>query len=1157
MPIPEWLAAVPEEEWRHWLEDMPSHLAETGQTEHLYTLLTTLDFPLAKIETVGVEQLIADYARAKKLEAISEDSTLQKIADALRASIVRLQQAPDELWNQVKGRSDIAMHTNHPRPVPRLDFRCATLTSADPALLYILHGHTDNITACALSADGKRVLSASSDGTLRLWDTTSGETVRILQGHTGSVTACALSANGQVALSGGQDGTLRLWSTERSETVRILQGHTGSVTACALSANGQVALSGDEKGMLRLWDTERLETLHIWSFPYTKVMRCALSREGKLALSYSVDLTLPLRSTHTLRLWDSTSGEMAHIWKIPLFWAVADCALSADGQRVLVASNLLGFSAKLEIWNAISGRKVRKLKGFKGVVGSCALSDDGHLALSGSRVAYLGTMIESQSRQSRLLALLSSFWIFDNYEGSTLRVWDTKSGKTLCILQGHKDSVAFCAFSADGKLALSASSKLVDDGTSLADPSEHRVLRLWNTASNEASYTQERYSNPVAGCVLSANGHRALTFAKGDRRLRVWDTASGQTLHILQHRQSVASCALSADGRLALSVCYDSRLRLWDTESGKVLRSWMYHIIGMKDCALSADGRWALSLRVDGFLYLWDTTNGQTLTQFLPEEKPDEGYRRWTFNFAGKGFALSADGCRALFVSKDGALQIWNRGDIQALSIIEESLNNVDNWAMSADGQRVLAAAEDGTLRIWNTESGHVLHILKGHTGIVPMCALNANGHLALSASWDRTLRLWDTTSGQEIMRWTHDIALCSCSLSADGRVAVSGDIDGGVHFLEVVGATRTEDIAAAKLPVSWLAENSQSKSGLLRRLFMKKEAEGKKGEVNKQRNLGQEGPKEPMEGSEDRNRDRFDKLPERARRVLSLAQEEAQRFQHNYIGTEHLLLGLVREGEGGAAKILNNLGVELNKVRSAVEIIVGSGDRIVLREIDLDPSAKKVIKIATDEARCLNHAYIGTEHLLLGLVREGESIAAAVLQSQGINLEEARTQTLQMLHQQKREEEVKATMIEVIAESVRIKQETSERVVILKATKQERYLFIWIAHPEAYAIAINLQDTSTSSTLLPHDVLINVIDALDAKLERVEIWDLQEDIFRGRLVLDADGRRLQINARPGDAIAVALRVGAPIFVAEQVMKEAGILLPDTPDESSSFDAQT
>jgi ATP-dependent Clp protease ATP-binding subunit ClpC len=145
---------------------------------------------------------------------------------------------------------------------------------------------------------------------------------------------------------------------------------------------------------------------------------------------------------------------------------------------------------------------------------------------------------------------------------------------------------------------------------------------------------------------------------------------------------------------------------------------------------------------------------------------------------------------------------------------------------------------------------------------------------------------------------------------------------------------------------------------------------------------------------------DRFDKFTERARRVLTLAQEEALRFNHNYIGTEHLLLGLVREGEGVAAKVLANLGVELNKVRSAVEFIIGRGDRAVMGEIGLTPRAKKVIELAVDEARRLGHQYIGTEHLLLGLVREGEGIAAGVLESLGVSLDKVRAEVTRILSQ-------------------------------------------------------------------------------------------------------------------------------------------------------------
>ncbi len=144
----------------------------------------------------------------------------------------------------------------------------------------------------------------------------------------------------------------------------------------------------------------------------------------------------------------------------------------------------------------------------------------------------------------------------------------------------------------------------------------------------------------------------------------------------------------------------------------------------------------------------------------------------------------------------------------------------------------------------------------------------------------------------------------------------------------------------------------------------------------------------------------RFEKFSERARRVLSLAQEEAQRFNHNYIGTEHILLGLVRETDGVAARVLSSLNVELSKIRSAVEFIIGRGERPSPGDIGLTPRAKKVIELAVDEARRLSHHYIGTEHLLIGIMREGEGVAAGVLESLGVSLDKVRSETTRILNQ-------------------------------------------------------------------------------------------------------------------------------------------------------------
>ncbi len=144
----------------------------------------------------------------------------------------------------------------------------------------------------------------------------------------------------------------------------------------------------------------------------------------------------------------------------------------------------------------------------------------------------------------------------------------------------------------------------------------------------------------------------------------------------------------------------------------------------------------------------------------------------------------------------------------------------------------------------------------------------------------------------------------------------------------------------------------------------------------------------------------KFDRFTKKARQVLTYAQEEAQLMNHGYIGTEHLLLGLVREQTGIPAKILHDLGVDLQKTREIVEEMVGKGKRGQFGRVSLTPRTKRVIELAVDEARRMGHHYIGPEHLLLGLVREGDGIAADVLQTLGLNLDKLRSLTLQQMRE-------------------------------------------------------------------------------------------------------------------------------------------------------------
>jgi ATP-dependent Clp protease ATP-binding subunit ClpC len=142
-----------------------------------------------------------------------------------------------------------------------------------------------------------------------------------------------------------------------------------------------------------------------------------------------------------------------------------------------------------------------------------------------------------------------------------------------------------------------------------------------------------------------------------------------------------------------------------------------------------------------------------------------------------------------------------------------------------------------------------------------------------------------------------------------------------------------------------------------------------------------------------------FERFTDRARRVSVWAQEEARMLNHNYIGTEHLLLGLIREGEGVAAKALESLGVTLDKARRQVVDIVGLGYQSPSGHIPFTPGAKKVFELSLHEAQQLHDDYIGTEHFLLGLLREGEGVGVQVLANLGADVDVIRKHTLQLLN--------------------------------------------------------------------------------------------------------------------------------------------------------------
>jgi WD40 repeat protein len=424
-----------------------------------------------------------------------------------------------------------------------------------PALLRTLEGHSFLVHGVAVSADGRRAVSASQDHTLKVWDVESGRELRTLQGHSREVNDVAVSADGRRAVSASDDKTLKVWDVESGRELRTLEGHSHLVLGVAVSADGRLAVSASSDSTLKVWDVESGHELRTLEGHFDFVRGVAVSADGRRAVSASDD--------KTLKVWDVESGRELRTLQ-GHSREVNDVAVSADGRRAVSAS----YDSTLKVWDVESGRELRTLEGHSGPVRGVAVSADGRRAVSAS-------------------------------QDHTLKVWDVESGHELRTLEGHSVWVLGVAMSADGRRAVSAS----DDKT----------LKVWDVETGRELRTLQGHSSLINGVAVSADGRRAVS-ASWDDTLKVWDVESGHELRTLQgHSRQVNDVAVSADGRLAVSASWDKTLKVWDVESGRELRTLEGHSGAVCGVAVSADGQCAVSASDDQTLRVWNVETGARL----------------------------------------------------------------------------------------------------------------------------------------------------------------------------------------------------------------------------------------------------------------------------------------------------------------------------------------------------------------------------------------------------------------------------------------------------------------------------------------------------------------------------------------------------------------
>lgn len=381
-----------------------------------------------------------------------------------------------------------------------------------------LEGHTGCVNSAAFSPDGKQIVTASTDDTARIWDAETGKEVSCLVGHSFSVYSAAFSPNGKRIVSSGWDQIVRIWDVETNKVIRKHKGHTHYVNSVAFSPDGEQVISASDDNTVHIWDVRLDPEIEPRRFKghTSRVNFTAFSPDGTRIASASDD--------NTIHIWDVATGREIH--KLDGHTnRVYSIAFSPDGERIVSASS----DHTVRIWDTLSGKEIRKLNAGD-VAYSVAFSSDGKQIASAP----------------------------GDGNSNIVQIWDVESGEKIRSFEGRLYHMYFAVFSPDGKqIALTFDGNTV----SLCSIETGKVIRKF-----------EGHTDRVNSAVFSPDGKRIVS-ASDDKTVRIWDAATGEEIFRFEgHKYEVTSVAFSPDGKLVVSVDGYYHVYIWDAESGAVFQ---------------------------------------------------------------------------------------------------------------------------------------------------------------------------------------------------------------------------------------------------------------------------------------------------------------------------------------------------------------------------------------------------------------------------------------------------------------------------------------------------------------------------------------------------------------------------------------------------------
>ena len=560
------------------------------------------------------------------------------------------------------------------RPLPDLPLSSALQRSL---------GHPQAIYCCVFSPDGRRIISASADKTLKIWDVETGLEMLVLNGHTDTVHGCAISPNGDFIVSASYDKTLKVWDAQTGIERFTLEGHKDIVWRCAVSPNGDFIVSSSVDKTLKVWDAQTGAERFTLEGHTSPVLGCAISPDANFIVSSSGD--------KTLKVWDAQigaerltlEGHTGPVW---------GCATSSDGTFIVSSS----YDKTLKVWDTQTGAERRTITGHTAAVSHCAISPDGQLIASSS---------------------------FDR----TVRVWWVETGAEYLTLPGHTTTLTHCVFNENGRLVASTSEdnslKIWDihakdehqaiqsdratiwggvispDGSYIASGSitNHNDTKVWDVQAGRNRFTLTGHNDKVFDAAFSPDGSFIVSASK-DKTLKVWDMETGnERLTLSGHAAGVWGCTISPNSHDIVSASEDKTLKVWDAQTGAERLTLHGHTAGVNDCTISPDSSFIVSASDDKTLRVWNRQTGANFLTLI-------GHTEWVMECT-----VSPDSSFIVSASKDKTLKVWDMETGNERLTLSGHAAGVWGCTISPNSRYLASASVDGMLKIWDLQDAACL----------------------------------------------------------------------------------------------------------------------------------------------------------------------------------------------------------------------------------------------------------------------------------------------------------------------------------------------------------------------------------------------------------------------------------------------------------------